>query len=429
MRRQSTGLALLFLLAGGAQAGPGALADALQAAPGTPEFALRDGDRVVFYGDSITQDGGYARLVEEYAVTRFPTWDLRFYNAGVGGDTVKGGWAGDIETRLERDVVALRPTVVTIMLGMNDGGYKPYDPQTFSAYAEGYRAIVSRLRDKVPGARLTLIRPSPFDDVTRPPGFAPGYDDVLRRYGCYVTALGAREKTEVVDFREPLNAGLAAVEAENPALARQLLPDRVHPSEAGHLVLGAALLRAWGAPTQVTRVVIDAASATVVAAEGAAVSGLERAGGGLRWTQTDEALPLPLNFEDADVALAERAGAGLAALDRQPLLVTGLPAGDWVLRIEGAAIGTFSAEALAAGVDLAAHGTPMRWQAYEARWGASDRHEVQRVRRRLLATAGDSRPMKEAAEALATLDEQTQRARKDAVRPQPRTYEVVPAAN
>ena len=88
--------ALLFLLAS---------VPALAAEPPAP-FALRDGDRVVFYGDSITQEGGYARFVEEYVRTRFPQWDVRFYNAGVGGDTVRGGGAGPIDVRLERDVIA-----------------------------------------------------------------------------------------------------------------------------------------------------------------------------------------------------------------------------------------------------------------------------------------------------------------------------------
>ena len=136
-------------------------------------FALRDGDRVVFYGDSITQDGAYARFVEEYVRTRFPRWDVRFYNAGVGGDTVRGGGAGPIDVRLERDVVAFKPTVVTIMLGMNDGGYKPFDPTTLATFGEGYRAIVAKLQQALPGVRLTFIRSSPFDDVARPPSSSP----------------------------------------------------------------------------------------------------------------------------------------------------------------------------------------------------------------------------------------------------------------
>jgi lysophospholipase L1-like esterase len=232
------------------------LASSTQAPPaGGPAaaFALRDGDRVVFYGDSITEEGGYGRLVEEYVRTRFPAWDVRFYNAGVGGDTVRGGWAGTVETRLQRDVVALRPTVVTVMLGMNDGGYKPFDPMTLAAFGEGYRSIAGTLRAALPAARLVFIRPSPFDDVSRPPQWKPGYDDTLRRLGCYVTTLGAREGAGVVDFREPLNAGLAAVLKGNPDLARLLIPDRVHPGSAGHLLMGATLLRAWGATGLVTR--------------------------------------------------------------------------------------------------------------------------------------------------------------------------------
>jgi len=394
-------------------------------APG--QFALRDGDRVVFYGDSITQDGGYARLVEEFAATRFPGWDVRFYNAGVGGDTVAGGWAGDATERLKRDVVDLHPTVVTIMLGMNDGGYKPYDAETFSAYAEGYRSIVATLKKELPGVRLNLIRPSPFDDVTRAPGFDPGYDDVLRRFGCYVTALAARERVAVVDFHTPLNRGLSTVLPSGEALARQLLPDRVHPSDAGHMVLGAALLRAWGAPSLVSRVDIDATSPALIAAANCEVSGLESVDGVLRWTQTDRALPLPLNFEDADVALAEAAGADLVALDDQRLAVSGLGPGEFELRIDGTPVGIFPADALEHGVNLATHGTPMRWQAYRARWSAGDRHELQRVRRQLLAREGDERDAKEAARTLAALDEEEQSHRVEETTPRPRRYEIAPA--
>jgi lysophospholipase L1-like esterase len=401
-------------------------ASALAAEPPAP-FALRDGDRVVFYGDSITQDGGYARFVEEYVRTRFPRWDVRFHNAGVGGDTVKGGGAGPIDIRLERDVVLLKPTVVTIMLGMNDGGYRPFDPVTLAAFGEGYRAIVHKLQQALPGVRLTFIRSSPFDDVARPPQFAPGYDDVLRRLGCYVTTLGAKEKATVVDFRDPVNAGIAAVMKENPDLARQVLPDRVHPGAAGHAVMGAALLRRWSAPALVTRVEIDAAARRLVAAENAEVSGLAAAeGGGLTWTQTDHALPLPLSFEDAEIELAQKAGADLESLDRQPLVVTGLTAGRFELEIDGQSVGTFAAAELAKGVNLARYPTPMRWQGYSVKWSIASGHEAQRVRRGLLAGATKDAALLAAAETIAARDEAAQKRRSVDAAPKPRRYELVP---
>jgi lysophospholipase L1-like esterase len=389
-------------------------------------FALRDGDRVVFYGDSITQEGGYARFAEEYVRTRFPHWDVRFYNAGVGGDTVKGGWAGGVDLRLERDVVALRPTVVTIMLGMNDGGYKAFDPMTLAAFGDGYRAIVARLRQALPGARLTFIRSSPFDDIARPPQFAPGYDDTLRRLGCYVTTLGEKEKATVVDFREALNAGLRSVQAKNPDLARQIVPDRVHPGPAGHIVMGATLLRAWNAPALVTRVEIDAASRRVVAAENTDVSGAQAAGSGLLWTQADRALPLPLSFEDADVELAQQSGADLESLDRQVLVVSGLPAGRHGLTIDGQSIATFTAADLAQGVNLARHHTPMRWQAYAVKWSIGAGHEAQRLRRQLLVSATTEPGLRAAAETLAAQDEAAQKGRRETAAPKPRRYELQP---
>ena len=91
-------------------------------------FALHDGDRVTFYGDSITEQREYTEDVEEYMLTRYPTWKVSFHNAGVGGDKVSGGWAGPIDLRLDRDVFAWRPSVITIMLGMNDFYYRPDQP-------------------------------------------------------------------------------------------------------------------------------------------------------------------------------------------------------------------------------------------------------------------------------------------------------------
>ena len=80
-----------------------------QVAPSTvggAGFALRDGDRVTFYGDSITEQREYTEFVEEYLLTRFPDWKVTFHNAGVSGDKVSGGWAGPIDLRLDRGVFA-----------------------------------------------------------------------------------------------------------------------------------------------------------------------------------------------------------------------------------------------------------------------------------------------------------------------------------
>jgi len=73
-------------------------AKALAAPPGN--FYLHDGDRVVFYGDSITDQRLYTTFVETYVITRFPQMKVSFVHSGVGGDRVTGGGAGAIDVRL-----------------------------------------------------------------------------------------------------------------------------------------------------------------------------------------------------------------------------------------------------------------------------------------------------------------------------------------
>jgi lysophospholipase L1-like esterase len=98
------------------------------------EFHLKDGDRVVFFGDSITDQRLYTTFAETFAVTRFPKRNITFVHSGWGGDRVTGGAGGGIQERLTRDVFAYKPTVMTIMLGMNDGRVRPFDAQIFDMY-------------------------------------------------------------------------------------------------------------------------------------------------------------------------------------------------------------------------------------------------------------------------------------------------------
>ncbi|HMD61620.1 MAG TPA: SGNH/GDSL hydrolase family protein [Opitutaceae bacterium] len=402
------------------------LLGSLSAVAGEPDpaFVLHDGDRVVFYGDSITQDGAYARFVEEYARSRFPQWDLRFYNAGVGGDTVKGGGGGEIGVRLERDVIRLKPTVVTVMLGMNDGRYRKLEPATLAGFTEGYRAIVEKLKSALPGVRLYLLRSSPFDDISRPPVFDPGYDDVLRRLGDAVSSIGLEQHAQVVDFGSAVDDGIRAVWKEDRELARQVLTDRVHPAAAGHIVMGTVLLRAWRAPALVARVEIDAKAAKVVAAQNSVVSSLAVAGGNVTWSELDASLPLPRNFADADTELAQKAGADLESLDAEPMAVTGLTHGRYELRIDGEIVGTFSDAELASGVNLARYNTPMRWQAYKVRWGADSGHQEQRVRRELLVASTEAPGLVAAADILAAREESEQLARSRSANPKLRQFSL-----
>jgi hypothetical protein len=85
--------------------------------------------------------------------------------------------------------------------------------------------------------------------------------------------------------------------------------------------------------------------------------------------------------------------------------------------------GRYSEAELGAGVNLAREETPMARQARPVSWNVADRHEVQRVRRRLLASPGDPKAA-EAAAALLALDARSQQERQGIAKPAAHRYEV-----
>jgi lysophospholipase L1-like esterase len=391
-------------------------------------FHLKNGDVVVFYGDSITDQRLYTTFAETYAVTRFPQQNVTFIHKGWGGDRVTGGGGGNIETRLRRDVIPYKPTVITIMLGMNDGRYRAFDQATFDEYASGMRNIVSTLKQTLPNARITLIEPSPYDDVTRPPTFSGGYNAVLVRYGQYLRELADKERLGTADLNTSVVASLKRASESDAGLAQKISPDRVHPGPAGHLLMAAALLRAWNAPAVVSAVEIDGAKATVIRGENAEVSALSRAAEGLTWTQVDRALPLPVNMTDPVIALAVRSSDIERSLNWQPLKVTGLTAGRYGLRIDGQSAGSFTGEQLAAGVNLAMLSTPMAKQAADVHALTLKHNAVHFTRWRTIEVPLERDQLTKARPAMEALDEVEKEIvarQRELAKPTPHRFELV----
>ncbi|MGC8625150.1 MAG: SGNH/GDSL hydrolase family protein [Phycisphaerae bacterium] len=367
------------------------------------QFYLKNGDRVLFYGDSITAQGFYPADVELYVRTRFPNLHVRFINSGYSGDSVTGGGAGTINLRLKRDVFPFKPNIVTIMLGMNDARYAPFNQKDFKTFKVGYTHIIRSLRKHLPGVKIVVIEPSPWDDVTHKPFFmwdpkyhGPGsYNDVLIRYGQFVRQLAIKYHLMCVNFNRPLVNVLRRANRMNHALATQIIPGRIHPDANGQLVMAETLLKAWNAPATVTAVQINAAKNSVFQADNTRVSGLTVTHGIVSWSQMDRALPMALmdlhgnwpqfppmltwtlsadklwetpkpnwNYVNVVTALVAKLSHLYSTLDQEPLMVTGLSAGRYTLKIDDRVIGTFTSGQLSTGINLACYHTPMLAQSY-----------------------------------------------------------------
>jgi lysophospholipase L1-like esterase len=392
------------------------------------DFYLKDGDRVVFYGDSITDQRLYTTFTESYVLTRFPRMKVDFVHSGWGGDRVTGGGGGPIDVRLQRDVVVYKPTVLTIMLGMNDGRYRAYDPDIFEQYTSGFESIVRNVKSALPEVRITAIQPSPYDDVTRPPGFSGGYNAVLVRFSRFLSELASRENLALADLNTPVVAALKKAKSIDPELSLKLLPDRVHPGPGGHLLMAEALLKAWHAPAEVTTVEIDAETKQVSAAANTKVTDLQ-VDASLSWTQEDAALPMAVDMKDPLIGLALRASDFVDTLDRQTLKITGLTRARYVLRIDGEMAGSFSRQDLADSVNLATLPTPMLKQALDVHALTIRHNQIHYERWRHLQVPLQEQKLERlqaAFDSLDALEAELIEQQRAAAQPKVRRYELAP---
>ena len=401
----------------------------LGTASASAEFYLKDGDSVVFYGDSITEQRLYTTYTEAFVVMRYPKLDVALCARGVGGDRVSGGWMGPATQRVPRDVKPEKPTVITIMLGMNDGGYVPYDPKILSAYQDGYGQLLGLLQNAAPRARFTLIGTSPYDEWAHPDAARKGYNDTLLKYVDHVKWRADRIGGLFVDFNAPVTQAIHAAIAASDPKANAFVPDTVHPGPGGQLVMAAALLKGWSADGVVSNVVIDAASGALVQADYTRIQDLVSADASCQmprhvaWIQKDLGLPFPTN---ADMELAVKYSDFTDALNREALTVRGLEPGTYRLEIDSKVVAELPAEEWAKGVNLALLETPMRAQAEQVLAQTFKRNDALFTRwRNVEFQLADYHSSKRAASALKKVEKEIQRKQHRLAQPKSHRYRLL----
>jgi hypothetical protein len=126
--------------------------------------------------------------------------------------------------------------------------------------------------------------------------------------------------------------------------------------------MAAALVSAWHVDPIVSSLTLNAVSAQVIGKNRTTVTNLEKSADGLKWTQLDEALPLPLDINNAMTPMLLKI-SNLGQLDQMILRVESLSPGQYELSIDNKSIAVFSGDELQQGVNLALIKTPMLSQA------------------------------------------------------------------
>jgi len=234
---------------------------------------LRNGDRVVFLGDSITNSGGFVQYIDAYLRTRFPDRHVELINLGLSSETVTGLSEPDhpfprpdLHERIARALEQTKPSVVVLCYGMNDGIYYPFSDDRFAKYKASIHEMIDRVHKA--GARVILMTPPPFDAGAMAGHLLPAssskfsyaqpyadYDSTLKRYSEWLLTLRSRSQT-VVELHRATWDYINAVRKTNPGY--HLAPDGVHPTPDGHAIIARQFLEALQAPPLADIAEIDA---------------------------------------------------------------------------------------------------------------------------------------------------------------------------
>jgi lysophospholipase L1-like esterase len=309
------------------------------AQPVLKSIELESGDTLVFCGDSITHQCLYTQYVEDFFYTRYPERNIRFHNAGIGGDR-----AFDALQRFDRDIAAYKPKYVTILLGMNDGSYTDFNQEIFNTYEKDMTELLDKFQ--AIETKAIVMTPTMFDHVNlarlmENPNYAgrersPYYNAVLAFYGTWLREVAYQRGLGFVNMWGPLNDLTLMQRKTDPTFT--LIPDSVHPAESGQAVMAVAIVNDL---TPERRSVGRIAASRrgdkwVVNAPNGKVENVEGTPQGLSFVYTAQSLPWVLPPE---AALGFELTKAAHRLSNEQLQVAGLEPGKYEVRIDGTAIG------------------------------------------------------------------------------------------
>ena len=205
---------------------------------------IRNGETIVFIGDSITDCGrragerplgnGYVKLFADMVAIREPRKKFSIINKGIGGNTVV-----DLKNRWTDDLMRHKPDWLSVKIGINDlhitlrnDPAVTIDPAVFRA---AYDDILSRTRASFPRCKMLLIDPFYISREQSGSSFRKEVLDLIPSYIGIVHEMSRKYGTRLVKTHAIFQNLLKYREPDS------FCPEPVHPFLSGHLVIAEAV--------------------------------------------------------------------------------------------------------------------------------------------------------------------------------------------
>jgi len=212
------------------------------------KITLDKDDTILFQGDSITYwhrkldskavndsqsiGSGYALLTASRLLYQHPEKNLKIYNRGISGNTVP-----DLEKRWDEDCLAIKPDVLSILIGVNDYTVKKRDNKgSAQLYREGYDRLLERTKSAFPDIKLIIAEPFVIKGLLYvDESWFPGFND----YRQVVKELAEKYHAAFIPLHSLFEKALERAPADYWS------GDGLHASMAGAQLMSDAWLKAF----------------------------------------------------------------------------------------------------------------------------------------------------------------------------------------
>lgn len=199
-----------------------------------PMPVFTDGAKILFQGDSITDGNrgrstdpnhilghGYQFIIASRYGAELAEKHLTFMNRGISGNTV-----ADLTKRWQKDTIALKPDVLSILIGVNDLTHGV----SAEKYEEQYDQLLADTIKDLPDVKLVLCEPFGLPVGKKTENWETYRKDLEARQ-VIVAKLAAKYHAADVKFQKAFD------DASTRAAPDYWIWDGVHPTYSGHQLL------------------------------------------------------------------------------------------------------------------------------------------------------------------------------------------------
>ncbi len=200
------------------------------------QITVKNGDRIAFLGDSITQQGNGSSGYLNFVMSALEDNGVKAVKipAGIGGHK-----SNQMLARVDRDVIQKKPQIMTLSCGVNDVWHGK-NGVPLEDYKKNITGIVDKA--KAAGIQVYILTATMITENPQHPN-----NEKLAAYNEFLRSLAKEKSCTLVDLNRDMQDQIASLKSKHPKIKGNLLTvDGVHMNPLGNMMMAKGILRAFG---------------------------------------------------------------------------------------------------------------------------------------------------------------------------------------